>query len=95
MYRYTPYHRPSAAGKLIRCWRGLLWLMLLLLLSSCSTKNNTGRSRWWHAFNARYNTYYNGKVAYIDGSLEKENGQSYLKNSISTTQKMSQEYFKN
>ena len=74
MYRYTPYHRPSAAGKLIRCWRGLLMLMLLLLLSSCSTKNNTGRSRWWHAFNARYNTYYNGSLAFIDGAEEKENG---------------------
>ena len=74
MYRYTPYHRPSAAGKLIRCWRGLLWLMLLLLLASCSTKNNTGRSRWWHAFNARYNTYYNGSLAFIDGAEEKENG---------------------
>ena len=74
MYRYTPYHRPSAAGKLIRCWRGLLMLLLLLLLSSCSTKNNTGRSRWWHAFNARYNTYYNGSLAFIDGAEEKENG---------------------
>ena len=28
----------------------------------------------WHAFKARYNTYYNGTLAYIDGSLEKENG---------------------
>lgn len=40
----------------------------------CSTAKNTSGSRWWHAFNARYNTYYNGSVAYIDGSLEKENG---------------------
>ena len=47
---------------------------LVALLASCSTEKNTSRSRWWHSFNARYNTYYNGLVAYIDASLEKENG---------------------
>lgn len=47
---------------------------LVALLTSCSTEKNTSRSRWWHSFNARYNTYYNGSVAYIDASLEKENG---------------------
>ena len=47
---------------------------LLLLTASCSTKNNTAKSRWWHSFNARYNTYFNGSQAFIDGSLEKENG---------------------
>ena len=40
----------------------------------CSTEKNTPQSRWWHSFTARYNTYYNGTVAYIDGSLEKETG---------------------
>lgn len=49
-------------------------LTILAVLSGCSTQNNTAESRWWHAFNARYNTYYNGTLAYIDGSLEKENG---------------------
>ena len=43
-------------------------------LVSCSTQKNTGASRWWHSFNARYNTYYNGSLAYIEGSLAKENG---------------------
>ncbi len=43
-------------------------------MSACSTKKNTAQSRWWHSFNARYNTFYNGSVAFIDGSLEKENG---------------------
>ena len=47
------------------------WLMIM---AACSTQKNTAKSRWWHAFNARYNTYYNGSLAYIDGSLEKENG---------------------
>lgn len=39
----------------------------------CSTQKNTSQSRWWHSFNAKYNTYYNGAQAYIDASLEKEN----------------------
>ena len=47
---------------------------LLTALAGCSTQRNTAQSRWWHAFNARYNTYYNGAQAYIEGSLEKENG---------------------
>lgn len=46
----------------------------VLVLSSCSSSRNTAGTRWWKAFNAHYNTYYNGTLAYIDGSLEKENG---------------------
>ena len=46
----------------------------LLAVASCSTKKNTGMTRRWHAFTGRYNTYYNGTVAYIDASLEKEKG---------------------
>ena len=45
-----------------------------LLALGCSTKNNTSKSRFWHSFTARYNTYYNGSQAFIDGSLEKEKG---------------------
>ena len=45
-----------------------------MALIGCSTQKNTSMSRWWHSFNARYNTYYNGSLAYIDASLEKENG---------------------
>ena len=45
-----------------------------MAVASCSTKKNTGLTRQWHAFTGRYNTYYNGTVAYIDGSLEKEKG---------------------
>lgn len=52
----------------------IIYVCLIAVLAGCSTAKNTSRSRWWHAFNARYNTYYNGSVAYIDGSLEKENG---------------------
>ena len=46
----------------------------LMTIAACSTQKNTSSSRFWHAFNARYNTYYNGSLAYIDASLEKENG---------------------
>ncbi len=49
-------------------------VMIIMAAISCSTGKNTAQSRWWHSFNARYNTYYNGSVAYIEGSLEKENG---------------------
>ncbi len=56
----------------------LFWVFILTIVSTaligCSTQKNTAQSRWWHAFNAKYNTYYNGTLAYIDGSLEKENG---------------------
>ena len=56
-----------------------LFLCLLLTSSifltlSCSTQKNNAKSRWWHAFNARYNTYFNGQQAFIDGNLEKEKG---------------------
>lgn len=50
----------------------LIILMILIGVTGCSTQKNTAQSRWWHALNARYNTYYNGTLAYIDGSLEKE-----------------------
>ena len=53
---------------------GFVFLTTALILTGCSTQKNTAQSRWWHAFNANYNTYYNGTLAYIDGSLEKETG---------------------
>ncbi len=55
-------------------WGAFFLLFSILLLSSCSNKKNTAQTRWWQAFTAKYNTYYNGTLAYIDASLEKENG---------------------
>ena len=49
-------------------------LLIVLLLTACSTKKNTPQSRFWQSFTARYNTYFNGSQAFIEGSLEKENG---------------------
>ena len=51
-----------------------LLVTALLALTACSTQKNTAQTRWWHSFNAKYNTYYNGAQAYIDASLEKEKG---------------------
>lgn len=48
--------------------------VLICVIAGCSSSKNTAGTRWWKAFNAHYNTYYNGTLAYIDGSLEKENG---------------------
>lgn len=61
----------------IKTTRHIITLMVvavMLTVAGCSTEKNTAKSRWWHSFNARYNTYYNGSLAYIDGSLEKEKG---------------------
>ena len=44
------------------------------MLAGCSTKKNTTSTRFWHSFNARYNTYFNGNQAFIEGNLEKEKG---------------------
>jgi hypothetical protein len=54
-----------------------IWVILaivFMMMAGCSTHKNTSKSRWWQSFTARYNTYYNGSQAYIDGSLEKEKG---------------------
>ena len=48
--------------------------IIVLTMVGCSTQKNTSGTRWWHAFNARYNIYFNGKEAFIDGNLEKEKG---------------------
>ena len=49
-------------------------IVVATLLVACSTEKNTAQSRRWHSFLAKYNTYYNGSLAYIDASVEKENG---------------------
>ena len=49
-------------------------IAISLLVAACSTHKNTAKSRAWQSFTAKYNTYYNGSQAYIDGALEKEKG---------------------
>jgi len=51
-----------------------------MVVGGCSTKKNTANTRRWHAFTARYNTYYNGSEAYKEGMLaqEKANKDNYM-----------------
>lgn len=39
-------------------------IFLVLFIVSCSTQKNTGLTRSVHSFKAKYNTYYNGHLAY-------------------------------
>ena len=48
--------------------------IIAMMMTACSAHKNTARSRFWQSFTAKYNTYYNGKLAFIDGNLEKEKG---------------------
>ena len=45
-----------------------------LATAGCSVQKNTARSRAWQSFTAKYNTFYNGKQAFLDGQQEKEKG---------------------
>lgn len=47
-----------------------MWIALAIV--GCSTKKNTANVRRYHAFTAKYNTYYNGHEAYKEGMLEQE-----------------------
>ena len=58
-------------------WRGrgrLLFVVLLLLLVSCTTKKNTPAVRAYHAMTAHYNTLYNGQVAFLEGEEAQNKG---------------------
>lgn len=46
----------------------------MVVLTGCSSKKNTAGLRWRQAFHTRYNVYFNGSQAFVEGSLEKENG---------------------
>ncbi|MBQ8360529.1 MAG: tetratricopeptide repeat protein [Bacteroidaceae bacterium] len=58
----------------------LLAALVVMGIVGCSTKKNTANTRLYHAFTARYNTYYNGHVAYKDGvqELERANKDNYM-----------------
>lgn len=53
-----------------------IFLMILVLLATgcASRKNNTARTRMYHAFFAKYNTYYNGSVAFEKGNTSQIKG---------------------
>lgn len=45
----------------------LIFLLLIVLISGCSTKKNTSISRFYHATNTRFNVFFNGNVSYNEG----------------------------
>lgn len=52
----------------------ILTLLLICAAVSCSTKKNTGTTRRVQAFKAKYNTYYNGNQAFIEGVESQREG---------------------
>ena len=57
--------------------KGFYYIIALLIVSlfwSCSTKKNTKASRFYHAFNSRYNIYFNGKTSFDEALLSMQNG---------------------
>ena len=44
-----------------------------IAISSCSTKKDTFVNRNWHALNTKYNTLYNGNIAFEEGRTELNN----------------------
>ena len=57
----------------------ILFIVLIVLNSGCSTKKNTWSSRSFQALNTRYNVYFNGYVSYNEGlrNISKVNKEDY------------------
>ncbi len=52
----------------------ILLIVLSLSLNNCaSRKHNTKQTRMYHSFSTKYNTYHNGKTAFITGHLAQVN----------------------
>lgn len=49
-------------------------LFIVVTLFSCSGRKNNATTRAYHAFTARYNTYYNGSLAYKQGIKTQSDG---------------------
>jgi len=60
-FSYKSYF--CAPMKLQRQITAILTLVLVLALTSCSTKKNTALGRFWHNLNTKYNGYFNGNDA--------------------------------
>ncbi|MDR0749208.1 MAG: tetratricopeptide repeat protein [Tannerellaceae bacterium] len=52
----------------------IITLFAVCLLWSCSTKKNTKATRFYHAFNSRYNIYFNGKTSFDEALMSMQNG---------------------
>ncbi len=58
----------------IRLLHIILIVVALPLFTTCSTKKNTSGTRFYHAMTARFNTYFNGQQAFLEGIKEQETG---------------------
>lgn len=47
-------------------------LLLVITFGGCSTSKNTSTTRFWLGFKSKYNTYFNGHQAYLEGLKEKQ-----------------------
>ena len=52
----------------------IIALLVIVSLFSCSGRKNNATTRAYHAFTARYNTYYNGDLAYKQGIKAQSSG---------------------
>lgn len=64
----------SGARQYMCVIRYFVVLAVVASIMGCSAQKNTARSRWWQSFTARYNTYYNGSEAFIEGAEAQEKG---------------------
>ncbi|MBR6287665.1 MAG: tetratricopeptide repeat protein [Bacteroidaceae bacterium] len=55
-------------------------IVIAALTGGCASKKNTASARFFHSFNARYNTYFNGSEAFKEGyeAQEKANKDNYM-----------------
>ena len=51
-----------------------MFLVVALVFCACSTQKNTSANRRFHAFTARYNTYFNGKTSFDEQLASLHNG---------------------
>ena len=51
-----------------------VFLVVGLVIVACSTQKNTSANRRFHAFTARYNTYFNGKTSFDEQLAAQNNG---------------------
>ena len=52
----------------------IISLLVIVSITACSGRKNNAATRAYHAFTARYNTYYNGDLAYQQGLKEQSSG---------------------
>lgn len=53
---------------------GIALCLILVCLSACSTQKNTSGTRFYHSVTARFNTFYNGQVAFEEGVEAQKKG---------------------